>query len=222
MIFLGPRKRVSSNDPGVHLARRQYHPTKATTKGVLGRVHKALRSGGGFHRRLRSLKRQNGTNENEVDTEVHDFSFKLKTCKCQELHAPEKQPSRCMRVRNRKNTEKEQCCILEHILMILEIKAYPRASQAGASGCIFCRAEFDFFVRFENATSFKSVNALRHAGSRLSPTLSACLRCRAVIRRVLVLLFFAGLIALCCTSFVLAVDARQHARAYHMNKRPKW
>ena len=62
---------------------------------------------------------------NEADRVVHDFRCKLTTCKCQELHAPRKQPGRRMHVRNTytysKDGEKEQCCIL----MRLEIQANP-------------------------------------------------------------------------------------------------
>ena len=93
---------------------------------VFSRIYKALRSAGGFRRPLRSLSRNNiEQNVNEADREVHDFRCKLTTCKCQELHAPRKQPGRRMHVRNTytysKDGEKEQCCIL----MRLEIQANP-------------------------------------------------------------------------------------------------
>ena len=113
-------------------------------------------------------------NEKEADREVHDFRFKLTTSKCQDLHAPIKQPGRRMHVRNiyhRKDGEQEQCCILWRS----EIKPNISGITPPVKRCVVSsltlvlqyrlgRADFDFCVRFENTAS--CINARRHAGSR--------------------------------------------------------
>ena len=54
------------------------------------------------------------------------------------------------------------------------------------------RADFDFFVRFENTSS--CIGARRHAGS--SQTLSDCLRCRGLMGEHL--LCYLGCSVVCC------------------------
>ena len=88
--------------------------------------------------------------------------------KTQELHAPGEQPGRPYmheRQIRRKGGEKYQCCLS----LIFDIKASPsRIAPASAAAwwmvAYFRRADFDFFVRFDNAASY--IDAQRHASSR--------------------------------------------------------
>ena len=100
-------------------------------------------------------------NANGADTEVHDFRRKLTTCKCQELHGSRQQSGYRLHVRNtqkKKDGEKEQCSTL----LRSKLKANPlRITPALCERCIFVgRADFDFFVRFENSAC--CIHARRH------------------------------------------------------------
>ena len=71
-------------------------------------MYKALRSADGFRHSLSLSRGRIEQTANEAVREIHDFRCKLTSCKCQELHAPGKQPGRRMHVRNRKDGEKER------------------------------------------------------------------------------------------------------------------
>ena len=77
--------------------------------------------GASLRGRLRSLtrKNRNETRINGADREVHDFGCKLTTFKCQELHAPGKQPARRMHARNTPKEDGEK----EQLLYLIEIGA---------------------------------------------------------------------------------------------------
>ena len=66
--------------------------------------------------------------------EVHGFRCKPATCKCQQLHGPQKQPGRRMYGRKRKEGEIEQCM------------GEPSAHHT-TSNIVVSRADFDYFVR---------------------------------------------------------------------------
>ena len=116
---------------------------------------------------------------NKADGEVHGFRCKLPTCKCQELHGPRKQPGRRMHGRNRNGGEKEQCT----------------GNITPAVG----REDFHFFFRFENTA--KCTNKCLTT-CLFEPTLSACLRCRALIGSCLHC-YLCGLTALCSAALCL-------------------
>ena len=66
--------------------------------------------------------------------------------------------------------EKEQCCIL--LGSEQKAKSFAHHTTSAVSTVQFVgRADFDFFVRFDNSAC--CINARRHVGSRLSPTLFA-------------------------------------------------
>ena len=119
-------------------------------------------------------------------------------------------------VDRKKNGGKEQCLPRYILLLRLEIKANPSRMTPAiyydlakllreALNTLVGRADFDFFVRFENTASC-CVNVRRHAGYMLALANSACLllalsRSDRHVRQYLVfLLLCAGLIALtmCC------------------------
>ena len=117
---------------------------------------------------------------------VHGFQYKLATCKCQELHGPQKQPGGHMHGRNRKDGEKEKRTNL-------------RASQRQTRNICIGRADFDFFVRFENTASC----IIRSTTCWRKPTPSVCLRCRALTGAYLLCCLLRGLTALCRTVLCL-------------------
>ena len=115
-------------------------------------------------------------------------------------------------------TERKSSVI--HMLLRLEMKAHPsRITQAAAhhttSSCCLCEWLYIFEGRAEDFAFFvycEVTAAWRHDGS--GQLWLFVLRCCALISTYL--LFYAGLIALCCA--YATVDARRHARTY--KKRP--
>ena len=88
---------------------------------------------------------------------------------------------------------KEECCY--HTRIGNKQTQILRASPAACGFMfVFGRADFDFFVGFENTSELQIIDM--HAW--LSPTLSALLRLTRSDRNVLGLLLCAGLIGLCC------------------------
>ena len=65
------------------------------------------------------------------------------------------------------------------------------------------RADFDFFVRFENSELYKCSTTCW-----LEPTLSACLRCRALVGAYL-LCCLCGVTAMCCAVLCCVVLVEQ-------------
>ena len=93
---------------------------------------------------------------NEAAGEVHNFRCKLTTCKCQELHAPGKQPGRRMHASYKYvpgTKQKEECCI---VLRLELIKGKSFAHHPLLVAVYFLwRGRFDFFVGFENTASYR-------------------------------------------------------------------
>ena len=81
---------------------------------------------------------------------------KLTTCKCQELHAPGKQPGRRMHASYKYvpgTKQKEECCI---VLRLELIKGKSFAHHPLLVAVYFLwRGRFDFFVGFENTASYR-------------------------------------------------------------------
>ena len=135
---------------------------------------------------------------NQADRQVHDFRYKLTTCKNSRTPCFRK-TTRCrMHARNTyvERTEKEKCCIL----LRMEIKASPSRIIPGSLAALwevvhFCRVDYDFFVRFENAAS--CINARRHAGSR-QLCLLACIVALWSARACFAALCRADCASLCC------------------------
>ena len=88
------------------------------------------------------------SNVNEADVGYRSpIMCKLTTCKCQELHAPGKQPGRrAVRICTK---EKEECCI---VLRLERNKgtsfAHHQLLVVVPGSCLFAQADFDFFVGF--------------------------------------------------------------------------
>ena len=99
---------------------------------------KALRAADGFRRPLRSLTRKNRTKRVPYETgrAVHEFTCKLVTCNCQELHAPGYQPGLRMLCEIERTERKRTARYLR-----LELNAKKEASRTTpkllVSACIF-------------------------------------------------------------------------------------
>ena len=107
-------------------------------------------------------------------TEVHEFRWKLATCKCQELQAPGKQPRRRMHVSCKYVRKRKKKSVVSSYGDWKKRQILHASSAACGRRFLFARGpDVDFFAGFENTASCRCSTTCW-----LSPTLSACLRCR--------------------------------------------
>ena len=173
---------------------------------------------GGFRGPLRSLTTKNKQNANEADRKVNDFRCKLTTCKWHGLHAQENSPdAACMYgIENteRKSNETSYYCEIGNLA-----KSFALPISCWVVKYFCWPGSIRFLGSFWEHGELHKCSTTRW----LSPTLSACLHCRALIGAYLLCCFVQGWFnfdVLCCACGRCSTTCSYVEKQTHKNK--KW